>query len=52
MLLEGKIDSVAEKLGTTALLKVFKKSAAVAGEGGSHWEVSAKLRLRCSRIIL
>ena len=33
MLLEGKIDSVSEKLGTTALLKVFKKKRGGGGGG-------------------
>ena len=33
MLLEGKIDSVAEKSGTTALLKVFKKKRGGGGGG-------------------
>ena len=33
MLLEGKIDSVSEKSGTTALLKVFKKKRGGGGGG-------------------
>jgi hypothetical protein len=32
-LLEGKIDSVSEKLGTTVLLKVFKKKRGGGGGG-------------------